>query len=130
MTNAALPFLIPITVIIGAFAVGIAAMVLRSQAKDRQHRERMFMAEKGIEIPPQLYDVPEAKPRNGLRAGRAWLMVLGAICVFVGIGVMIALGVREGMSQGINGIIPFFIGLGFLAAERMVAKFVEKGARE
>jgi hypothetical protein len=122
------PYLIPMVAILGAFAIVITAMVLRGRALDRQHRERMFLAEKGMEIPKELYDLretPKSKP-NGLRAGRAWLMILGTLLIFIGIGVMIALGVSEGRGQGINGVIPLLIGLGLLAAERMIAKVLVK----
>jgi hypothetical protein len=127
-TNVA-AFLIPVVGILGAFGVAITAMVLESKAKDRKHRERMFLAEKGLEIPQELYAVPEPK-RSDFRGSRAWLMVLGALCIFIGIGVMIALGVSTGMQQGINGVIPLLIGIGFLAAERMIAKLVVKSDRE
>ena len=124
-----MPFLIPIVAIAGAFAVAIVAMILKSKAAERQQRERMFLAEKGLEIPPELYPQREdAQPRrpNGYRTGRAWLMIFGAVLIAVGIGVMIALGVREGMDDGINGIIPLFIGIGFLISERMIAKFIAR----
>jgi hypothetical protein len=120
------PFLIPIVAISGAFAVAIVAMILKSHTRDRQHRERMFLAEKGMEIPKELYEIPEPRKRNGFRASRAALMVLGSICVFVGIAVMITLGVRDGMREGIFGIVPLLIGAGFLSGERMIARSVAK----
>jgi hypothetical protein len=124
-------YLIPVIALIGAFGVGIVAMILRNQAKERQHRERMFMAEKGIEIPRELYDVPAPKPKpNGFRAGRAFLTVMGMLLIFIGIGVLIAISIRDGFSQGVNGLIPMFIGLGFLGAERMVARIDGKTGRE
>jgi hypothetical protein len=48
--NALAPFLIPIVAILGAFTVGIVSMVLKSRQEERAHRERMFLAEKGLEI--------------------------------------------------------------------------------
>jgi hypothetical protein len=127
------PFLIPVTVLFGVFAIVVVAMILKSQAKDRQHRERMFMAEKGIEIPKELYDLPQppkqSKP-NGYRAGRAWLIIIGLVMVFVGIGVMISLGVRQGMHEGVQGIIPLLIGVSFLVSERLIARVVNKSERE
>jgi uncharacterized membrane protein SpoIIM required for sporulation len=122
------PYLIPTVAILGAFGVVIAAMILRSRTLDRQHRERMFLAEKGLDIPRELYENGERRNHrtNGLKAGRAWLLVLGTLLVFIGIGVMIALGVREGMDRGINGVIPMLIGAGFLTAERLIAKTLVK----
>ena len=122
------PYLIPMVAVLGAFGVAITAMILRSRTLDRQHRERMFLAEKGMEIPQQLYENGERRSHkaNGFKAGRAWLLVLGTLLIFIGIGVMIALGVREGMDQGINGVIPMLIGAGFLTAERLIAKALVK----
>jgi hypothetical protein len=125
------PFVLPVTAVIGAFAVAITAMILKGRALDRQHRERLFLAEKGLEIPKELYQVQkEPRPRsNGFKAARAWLMVLGTMLIFVGFGVMIAVGVSEGMDSGINGVIPLLIGVGFLVAERMIARSLVKEAQ-
>jgi hypothetical protein len=124
------PYLIPTVAVLGAFGVVIAAMILRGQAMARQHRERMFLAEKGLEIPRELYDSRDAEKRrpNGFRAGRAWLMILGTLLIFIGVGAMISLGVSEGMDDGVKGVIPLLIGVGLLTAERMIAKvLVRKG---
>ena len=56
-------YLIPITAVAGSFAVAIVAMILKSQARERKHNERMLLLEKGVDIPKELYDVPEEKPR-------------------------------------------------------------------
>jgi hypothetical protein len=120
------PFILPIVAILGAFAVAVTGMILKSHARDRQQRERMFFAEKGMEIPKELYESREPKKPNGFRAGRAWLMILGAICIFVGIAVMISVSVSQGIHDGVFGVIPLLIGVGFLVAERMIAKFVAK----
>lgn len=133
MVNTVVPYLIPITVLIGVFALAIVAMVLKSHAKDRQHRERMFMAEKGLEVPRELYEIPEAKPQakpNGYRAGRAWLIIFGTLCIFIGVGVMISLGVRHGMHEGVHGMIPILLGIGFLASERLIARIIVKSEKQ
>ncbi|MCK4548454.1 MAG: hypothetical protein KAW17_13550 [Candidatus Eisenbacteria sp.] len=126
MQEGVIAVFIPIFAILAAFAVAIVAMVLKSRAKDRQHRERMFLAEKGLEIPPELYGTQEEKKPSDFRAVRALLMILGAITFFVGIGVMVSLTTRNGFYEGVYGMIPLFIGLGFLAAERMIVKYVVK----
>ncbi len=120
------PFILPIVAILGAFAVAVTGMILKSHARDRQQRERMFLAEKGMEIPKELYESREPKKPNGFRVGRAWLMILGATCVFVGIAVMISVSVNQGIHDGVFGVIPLLIGVGFLVAERMIAKSVAK----
>ena len=50
------PFLIPIVFLIGAFAIGIVAMILNTKSKDRRHQERMYLAETGMDIPMELYE--------------------------------------------------------------------------
>jgi hypothetical protein len=110
----------------GAFLIVIVAMVLKSRTDARKHKERMMLAEKGLEIPRELYDQAvrqEPKP-NGYRAGRAWLMILGCILVFVGLGVIV-FGMAAG-EHAENGLVPLFIGAGFLVAERMIARFIAK----
>ena len=126
------PYLIPVVAVLGAFGIVITAMILRGQSLSRQHRERMFLAEKGLEIPPELYDVRDNQKRkpNGFKAGRAWLLIFGTLLIFIGVGVMIAVGVRDGMESGVNGVIPLLIGIGFLAAERMITKVLVKPDKE
>lgn len=118
-------YLIPITAIAGAFIAGIVAMILASKAKDRVHRERMFMAERGIEIPPALYGGgnQEKRPRD-YRTSRAWLMVLGVLMIVIGLGVMLLVGVQEGMDEGVAGVLVVLIGIGFLISERMIRRMV------
>ena len=54
-----LPFLIPVVVLVGVFATVIVAMIFKSKANERDHRERMVMIEKGMEIPEHLYAPPK-----------------------------------------------------------------------
>lgn len=117
------PIWIPIFFTLGAFAVGIVAMVLKSREREQAHRERMFMAEKGIEIPKELYDVrPEARKerRGDFKIARAWLIILGTTMVFIGIGVMIQLGVQNGFRDTFNGSVPLAIGVGFLVCQGLL----------
>jgi hypothetical protein len=126
------PYLIPTVAVLGAFGIVITAMILRGQSLARQHRERMFLAEKGLEIPPELYETRDNGKRkpNGFKTARAWLLLLGTLLIFIGIGVMIAVGVRDGMEYGVNGIIPMLIGVGFLTAERLIARTIVKPGEE
>jgi len=125
--NAIAPFLIPIVAIVGAFTVGIVSMIVKSKQEERAHRERMFLAEKGMEIPKELYGphapavcVPVEKKRSDLRGLRTLLIVLGTLMVFIGLGVMIMLTYQGDIRDGMNGVVPFMLGLGFLVAERLV----------
>ncbi len=111
---------IPIVAILGAFATVIAAAYLRSREKEQLHKERMLRLEKGLEIPPELFESrPEKKPTD-FRSARAWLIVIGSLMISIGVGAMIALGVREGIEKGINGIVPLFIGIGLFVAQRLL----------
>ena len=117
---------IPVASLTVVLLIVVVAMFLKSKGDARRHKERMLLTEKGMPIPPELYDRAEGsqgKP-NGYRAGRAWLMVLGCLMVFVGLGVIVY-GAAGG-SRPENGFVPLFIGLGFLAAERMIARLAAK----
>jgi hypothetical protein len=123
---AVLAYAIPMTAMLVALVIVIVAMILKSKADARKHHERMLLAEKGLEIPRELYDQvarPEAKP-NGYRAGRAWLVIFGCVLVFVGLGVILFGAARGEHAE--NGLVPLFIGAGFLVAERMIARFIAK----
>ena len=123
---AMLAFAIPMTAMMVVLVIVITAMILKSRADARKHNERMQLAEKGLEIPRELYDQvarPESKP-NGYRAGRAWLVILGCILVFTGLGVIV-FGLAAG-EHAENGLVPLFIGVGFLVAERMIARVIAK----
>ncbi len=129
--NALAPFLIPIVAIVGAFTVGIVSMIVKSRQEERAHRERMFLAEKGLEIPKELYGreacvpaVPVEKKRGDLRGLRTLLIVLGTLMLFIGAGVMIMLTYQGDIRDGMNGVVPLMIGLGFLASERLVKMMV------
>jgi UDP-N-acetylmuramyl pentapeptide phosphotransferase/UDP-N-acetylglucosamine-1-phosphate transferase len=117
------PYLVPIVAIVGAFLVGIVAMLLKSRSSERAHRERMFLVEKGLEVPKELYNGRE-KTVSDFGGARAWLIILGVLCVFVGISVLIALSIQTGIRDGINGLIVMLIGVGFLAAERLVLNLI------
>jgi Domain of unknown function (DUF6249) len=120
---------IPMAAMMMGLVIVVVAMILKSRTDAQKHRERMMLAEKGAEIPRELYgDVAklESKP-NGYRAGRAWLLVLGCILVFVGLGVTVYGAARGEHAE--NGLVPIFIGAGFLVAERLIAKFVAKSEK-
>jgi hypothetical protein len=119
--------LAPVLVAIGMFSaivvIAMGSMVLRSRAQERLHRERMFLAEKGLPIPQELY-APRKSDNGDLRNARAWLLVLGVMMLFIGIAVMITIGVTDtgGIRASARGLAPVAIGLGLLVAERLLVK--------
>ena len=111
----------PLAMILSLFWIAIIAMVLRHRTQERLHRERMMLAEKGLEIPAALYP-GAARPSGDLRTARAWLLVLGTVMTFIGAAVMITMGVQEGFVKSTNGVAPLAIGLGMLVAEKMLVR--------
>jgi len=121
------PFLIPIVFLIGAFAIGIVAMILNSKSKERRHQERMYLAEKGMDIPMELYEArKEEVKENGYKGGRIWLIILGLLNVFIGLAVIIMLSLKGETHDAVGGIVPIGIGLAFLLSERIIARMVVK----
>jgi len=117
----------PLAMILSLFWIAVIAMVLRHRTQERLHRERMTLAEKGLEIPAALYP-GAARPTGDLRTARAWLLVLGTVMTFIGAAVMITLGVQGGLAESMNGVAPFAIGLGMLAAERLLTRTLVRSA--
>lgn len=117
----------PLAMILSLFWIAVMAMILRHRSQERLHRERMMLAEKGLEIPAALYP-GAAKPSGDLRTARAWLLVLGTVMAFIGVAVMITIGVQEGPAQSTNGVAPLAIGLGMLAAERLLVRALVRPA--
>lgn len=127
MSSSINPFLIPIVFLIGAFAVGIVAMILNAKAKERRHRERMYLVEKGLEIPQELYEAQKEEVKeDGYKAGRIWLIILGLLCIFIGVSVTIMLIIQGQGYNAAGGIVPVGIGLAFLLSERLIARMAAR----
>ena len=73
------PVLVGVAMFSSIVVIALGSMHLRSQAQERLHRERMFLAEKGLPIPQELY-TPSRAGNGDLRKARAWLLVLGVRC--------------------------------------------------
>jgi hypothetical protein len=118
------PMVISTVLFFLAFGTGVVAMWLKSREKERKHRERMFMAEKGLPIPQELYGAPPAKKPNGFKRSRAWLLFLGWLLVAIGLGVVVFLGIQQGFAEGAAGFIVILIGASFLLSERLILKMI------
>jgi hypothetical protein len=111
----------PVTVVMAVVVLGLVALILRYKAKGRQIKERMFLAEKGLPIPPELYD--HKPPKAGdYRATRIWLILLGLLCIFIGFGAGLVATVNEGIGDGIGGLVAILIGVALLITERMIRR--------
>lgn len=119
------PF-VGIVAIAGCVALGIVAMVLRHLQRERMHRERIALIDKGREILPELRAAP-SEAQGSMRGWRAVLIVLGILGVCLGVCIGVTVTVQEGIREGIGGIIGIAIGVSFLIAERMIARLAPNG---
>src|SRR5262245_37940949 len=128
IAEAMAPAVVGVALFTTIIMIALGSMILRSRAQERLHRERMFLAEKGLPIPQELY-APKKADNGDLRTARAWLLVLGVLMLSIGIAVMIMIGVTD--SQGFRGSLralpPFAIGIGLLAADRVLVKRLVHG---
>ena len=111
-------FWIMIAVIAGAFAAAITAMILKARTREQLHRERMLLAEKGLEIPKELYPQPR-QPEEAESTRRA-LRIIGTVFLFAGLAPVIAIAIASGFPEAINGSGLLFIGIGMLVAAQLI----------
>src|SRR5438105_9481614 len=113
--------LVPITVILGAFATAIAATMARARVRELEIRERIAMIEKGL-MPP-----PEVDPRGFDRAMDRYDRIqwstsaarhrrAGIVLLAVGIGLFFMIAIAGGETSagvGVGGFLAV-LGLAFL----------------
>ena len=104
---------IPIVFIVGALIVVITAMLLDSNRKERDHKEKMLAMEKGIELPEA--PVKMSPPRY--LAMRAW----GIVFTLIGLALLIGITAEEGIRHGVWGLMPASIGVALL-----ISAYLEK----
>ncbi|RPJ41194.1 MAG: hypothetical protein EHM19_12405 [Candidatus Latescibacterota bacterium] len=119
--EAAIPALVAGLSIIGAFTAAIMAMILKGREKERLHKERMLLVEKGAEIPRELLGPAEKKPSD-YRTTRVVLLITGAFFIVMSVGVVVGIGIQEGIREAAPGVIAGAIGAGLLVAERMIGR--------
>ena len=111
----------PVTVILAVVALGVVALYLRHKSKERVSKERMLLLEKGLPVPPELYDIKPPKAGD-YRTSRIWLLLLGLLCIFIGFGAGVVETINNGIASGIGGLIAILIGIAFLITERMIRR--------
>lgn len=110
MSEDVLATFIPIVAIVMSLSIPIVYMIVdyrrRRDIVESHHRERMAAIERGMEVPP----LPEGyyKPR------RPRHLLTGMIWLFIGIGILVALGALAGTDVGLLGVIPGGVGLAYL----------------
>lgn len=109
------PFLIPIISIVMGIGIGMLVLWLDFQKKLRMfellHKERLFALERGLEVPPlpKEFLAPERKeasntPRvSSLRWGLMWLLL--------GLALMIAMALNDGIEQASWALLPVAVGI-------------------
>lgn len=114
MVPVGIALLIPIFVVLGGVALAIVAVIFQAKRKYLEHLERIKAIEKGIEPPSNI--VKELQKREPMTPER--LRRHGLIWLFIGVGyiVMMLLLPEQAYYGAPVGAIPVFVGLGLLIA--------------
>ena len=103
--------------IVGIIAVPFVFVIIITLIKSYDNQKRMQMKadfytkaiEKGVELPQDLFETPKKK-HNSLKTG--------ILLIFIGIGISLYLFLEaqpgDELRSAAPGLIPFFLGLGFL----------------
>lgn len=100
--------LLPLTMLIGGFALVALGMNRRGKALEMAHRERLAMIERGLvpspEVDPEGFEAATrgtADPRSGPAPSRS--LSVGIVTIGLGLGLMLVIGVAaESPSVGIG----------------------------
>lgn len=98
------------------FVISIIVVKTKSQKEESRRRYDLYTKslEMGQTVPEHFFDEPKkANPASNLKKG--------ILCLFIGVGVVISFIVMHKVNDLILGIIPAFIGIGFL-----LVHFLEK----
>jgi hypothetical protein len=112
--------LIPIIAVLGGMAIAIVGVITKGKEEELKHKERIIAMEKGIPIPQETKPVVKEKPRY--LAIRAW----GLVITFIGLGVILSVGIAVGFRDGVWGLIPTGLGGGLLLASWLEKRDIEK----
>jgi hypothetical protein len=114
MEEDAIAILIPLTAIFMSLLIPIVFAIVdyrkRRDIVDANHRERMAAIERGMDLPA----LPESFYRSLKPARRSTYLLPGLIWLFVGIGIVLALGALADEDVALLGLIPAGVGLAFL----------------
>jgi len=113
--------LMNMTIISVVLILAFIYLYFRNKERDRAHKERMALAEKGIEIPPELYP-SSSQGKSDFTTLRVWLLIIGIVLIFMSIGMHIVPGSPLYFVHDNRSIVGFAMGIGFIVAERVIAK--------
>ncbi len=105
--------LVPMTALVAAFAICIAALWFRHQARRLRHQERLAAIEAGQTLPPE-----GAGPAAWLLRGMMWLA--GGVGISVMLGAMFLVHHdAAALGSAAVGVIPMGIGAAYLITYRL-----------
>ena len=125
ITPSHLGVFIPILFLCGAIVTAIVAVIVNGRNKELEHRERLIALEKGIPLPePRIVQKPQ-RPIHSIR--RAW----GLIFIGIGVALIIAISAHPdaGLTGGVWGLLPLFIGIGLIVGAMLDKKEYEQRER-
>jgi hypothetical protein len=101
---------IPMLAVLGGVFIAVTAVIMNGRRKELEHRERILAMEKGMPLPGPTPAAPERPKYSNRRAN-------GLVLAGIGLALTIALSAEEGFAEGgVWGLIPLFIGIGWLVA--------------
>jgi hypothetical protein len=110
--------LIPIIAILGGFAIAIVGIITKSKEEELKHRARIIAMEKGISMPEF--------PKEVKRPAYLRMRSSGLVLTFLGLALCAALTLRQGIENGIWGVLLLAIGVALLIGSALERKDVEK----
>jgi len=118
----ALPYMMFGGLFLGFIAVGIVALILRNKEKERMHKERILLLEKGETIPDALYGIKPEKEKalSDYRTTRIWLLSIGIFFVLIGVAMVISMSFTQDIMAGLEGLPAAGIGVALILIERVI----------
>lgn len=107
---ATLAVLIPIIAVLGGMAIAVVSVIYQGRKDELKHKERIIAMEKGLPIPEE----PVSQPKKDSRF--VGLLAWGLVIALASLGIIVSVSVAEGVENGLYGLIPMGVGLGFLIA--------------
>ncbi|MGE0041798.1 MAG: DUF6249 domain-containing protein [Vicinamibacterales bacterium] len=103
-------FVLPITLVVGGFAIVLLGIWKQTRIKELEHRERLALIERGL-VPPSAPDPSPAAAllgRHGATPRRARLLSGGIVVIGFGLALMMVIGFAGGapdVAMGIGGAV-------------------------
>lgn len=124
-------FLLPITLVVGGFAIVLLGIWKQTRIKEMEHRERLALIERGLVPPSESAETPAVAllGRHGATPRRARLLSGGIVVIGFGLALMMVIGFAGGapdVAMGIGGAVVV-LGASFVV-NAIVTGRLEQGA--